>query len=375
MVPTACGLRATCVGGQHATIPRPASSMCLNLYACTSARRFAAGLLVFLDSPQGVFAMPDQRRSILITGCSSGCGLDAARTLSERGWRVFASCRKEADCTALKEQGFESSRIDYQDEHSIRSGFAEVIAATGGTLDALYNNGAYAHTCATEDLPTSALRELFEANFFGWHTLTSLAVAVMRKQGLRGRGHIIQHSSGFGLMAGPFRAAYCASKHALEAHAQCLRIELADTDIHVCLLNTGIIRTQIREKSRAPFQKWTAPLVDTSSWCSYYKQKMIPRLFGPYVPDPFEDETSAVTRKVIRALESDTPEARYYVTKLIWLFAFLLRVLPSRAIDAIMLAAVAGVGSATWKGKGAINAKLHPPEEEGEKKDGRLALL
>ena len=104
-----------------------------------------------------------QNRSILITGCSSGCGLDAAITLRSRGWRVFASCRKEGDCEILRKQGFDAPRIDYQDDASIRSGFAEVIDATGGTLDALYNNGAYALTCATEDLPTDALRELFEA--------------------------------------------------------------------------------------------------------------------------------------------------------------------------------------------------------------------
>ena len=78
-----------------------------------------------------------------------------------------------------------------------------------------------------EDVPTAGLRELFEANFFGWHTLTQLAVRTMRAQGPRGRGRIVQHSSGFGLFAGAFRMAYCASKHALEAHAQCLRQELA----------------------------------------------------------------------------------------------------------------------------------------------------
>ena len=82
--------------------------------------------------------------SILITGCSSGCGLDAAFTLKARGWRVFAACRKERDCEELRDQGLESPRIDYNDELSITTGYQQVLDATGGTLDALYNNGAFA---------------------------------------------------------------------------------------------------------------------------------------------------------------------------------------------------------------------------------------
>ena len=265
----------------------------------------------------------------------------------------------------MREQGFDSPRIDYGEDASIRAGFAEVMAATGGTLDALYNNGAYAVTCPTEDLPTDALRELFEANYFGWHTLTCLAIKCMRQQGERGYGRIIQHSSGFGLFAGAFRAAYCSSKFALEAHAQCLRAELADTDIDVVILNTGLIRTLIREKSRVPFNKWVFPLVETSVWRSYLKQKIIPRLFGPYIPDPLEDTVSAVTRKVVEAVESThRPPARFYITKLIWVFAFLNRVLPTRAFDAILVVAITGVRAkdVLFGNKAGLHEKLHPPD-------------
>jgi len=221
------------------------------------------------------------RKSILITGCSSGCGLDAARTLRERGWRVFAACRKQADCDALVAEGFEAPRIDYQDQASIDAGWEEVMAATGGTLDALYNNGAYSMRGAVEDVPVEALREIFEANFFGWHHLTAKAVRCMRAQGEHGRGHIIQHSSGFGMVAGAFNASYCATKFALEAHSQCLRQELRDTDISVSLLNTGFIRTAIREKSRAPYTRWMKPLVEGSAFRSFYRQARVgPRLLA-----------------------------------------------------------------------------------------------
>ena len=122
-------------------------------------------------------------KTILITGCSSGIGHDAAQGLRARGWQVFASCRQEADCERLRGEGFASPRIDYQDAGSITAGLAEVLAVTGGRLDALYNNGAFACPGAVEDLPTEALRRVFEANVFGWHELTRQVIPVMRAQG------------------------------------------------------------------------------------------------------------------------------------------------------------------------------------------------
>src|SRR6056297_4303037 len=83
------------------------------------------------------------QKSILITGASSGIGFDAAHGLRDAGWRVFASCRKAEDCERLRAEGFESPRIDYADAESVVAGLADVLEATGGRLDALYNNGAF----------------------------------------------------------------------------------------------------------------------------------------------------------------------------------------------------------------------------------------
>ncbi len=137
------------------------------------------------------------QKSILITGASSGIGLDAARGLRDAGWRVFASCRQPQDCARLQSEGFESPRIDYADPDSIVNGLAEVLEATDGRLDALYNNGAYACPGAVEDLPVAALREIFETNLFGWHELTRLVIPVMRAQGA---GRIINCSSVLGFV-------------------------------------------------------------------------------------------------------------------------------------------------------------------------------
>jgi NAD(P)-dependent dehydrogenase (short-subunit alcohol dehydrogenase family) len=134
-------------------------------------------------------------RSVLITGCSSGIGYTAAHTLAGRGWRVVAACRQEADCERLADEGLTTVRLDYEDIPSIAAAYESALEKTGGRLDALFNNGAYAIPGAVEDMPGDALRAIFQANLFGWHELTRLAVATMREQGY---GRIVQNSSGAG---------------------------------------------------------------------------------------------------------------------------------------------------------------------------------
>ncbi|MEM8699395.1 MAG: SDR family NAD(P)-dependent oxidoreductase [Pseudomonadota bacterium] len=267
--------------------------------------------------------------SILITGCSSGIGLDAARSLKARGWQVFASCRSEADCSALRGEGLASPRIDYQDTASIESGLAEVLEATGGTLDALFNNGAYGMPGAIEDLPTDAFREMFEANFFGWHTLTRHVIPVMRAQG---HGRIVQCSSVLGFVALKMRGPYVSSKHALEGYTDVLRHELQGSGIHVVLIEPGPITTDIRIKSRPHYEKWIKGR--PSIWSDFYAETVEPRLYDGAPPaDWGELGPEAVTAKLIRALDSERPNARYYVTRPTYLAGILKRLLPTRTLD------------------------------------------
>ena len=114
-------------------------------------------------------------RTIIVTGASSGIGAYCARALKRDGWRVFATARKPEDIAALEADGLEAFYLDYREPESIEALVDEVLARTGGTLDALYNNGAYSQPGAVEDLSVAALREQFEANFFGWHDLTRRA--------------------------------------------------------------------------------------------------------------------------------------------------------------------------------------------------------
>lgn len=267
-------------------------------------------------------------RSILITGCSSGIGLDAARVLRQRGWRVFATCRQEADCAKLRAEGLESFRLDYADGDSITAAVAEVVARTGGTLDALFNNGAFACPGAVEDLPRGALREIFETNLFGYHDLTRQLIPLMRAQG---HGRIVNCSSVLGLVGLTWRGAYVATKFAMEGLSDVLRIEMKGTGIEVILIEPGPIATKIRENAIPHFEKWI-------DWEHSARRDQYLSLRGRLYDkklkkDAFELEPAAVTAKLIHALDARRPKARYYVTVPTYLMGFARRVLPTRALD------------------------------------------
>jgi NAD(P)-dependent dehydrogenase (short-subunit alcohol dehydrogenase family) len=267
-------------------------------------------------------------RSILITGCSSGIGLDAARGLTARGWRVFATCRQEADCERLRAEGLESFRLDYADEASIDIALAEVLKRTGGTLDALFNNGAFACPGLVEDVPRGALREIFEVNLFGYHDLARRVIPVMRAQG---QGRIVNCSSVLGLVGMRFRGAYVATKFAMEGLTDVMRIELQGSGIQVVLIEPGPIATRIRENAIPHFEKWID--WENSARADLYRS-LRGRLYDKKVKkDAFELEPEAVTAKLIRALETRRPKARYYVTTPTYLMGFARRVLPTSALD------------------------------------------
>ncbi len=266
-------------------------------------------------------------RSVLITGCSSGIGLDAARGLKARGWRVFATCRQEADCARLREEGLESFPLDYADEASIAAAVEEVVTRTGGTLDALYNNGAFACPGAVEDLPRGALRAIFETNLFGYHDLTRLVIPLMRAQG---HGRIVNCSSVLGLVAAQWRGAYVATKFAMEGLTDVLRIEMRGTGIDIILIEPGPITSSIREKAIPHFEKWID--WEASPRAADYRA-LLDRLYTSRGPDRFELPASAVTARLIHALETPRPKARYYVTTPTHIAGILRRVMPTRALD------------------------------------------
>lgn len=267
-------------------------------------------------------------KTILITGCSSGIGLDAARGMKARGWRVFATCRQEADCARLRDEGLESFALDYADEASIAAAVETVTERTGGRLDVLYNNGAFACPGAVEDLPRGALRAIFETNLFGYHDLTRRVIPLMRAQG---RGRIVNCSSVLGLVGMRWRGAYVATKFAMEGLSDVLRVEMRGTGIEVILIEPGPITSRIRENSVPHFEKWID--WEASPRAAEYRS-LLHRLYdAKTAPDRFELPASAVTGALIRACESPRPRARYHVTTPTRLMGAARRILPTRALD------------------------------------------
>lgn len=247
-------------------------------------------------------------RTIIVTGASSGIGAYCARALKAEGWRVFATARKAGDLAALETDGIEALYLDYAEPDSIAALAQTVLERTGGRLDALFNNGAYAQAGAVEDLPVEALRDQFEANFFGWHDLTRRIVPVMRRQG---HGRIVNCSSILGLMPVRFRGAYSASKHAIEGLTLCLRAELAGSGVHVSLIEPGPIATRIASNGLPYFEKNID--VEGSVHREAY-QAQLARLRGGGTKSALKLGPDAVYAKLNHALTSPRPKPHYVVT-------------------------------------------------------------
>ena len=156
-------------------------------------------------------------RTIIVTGASSGIGAYCARALKAEGWRVFATARKPEDIAALEAEGIEAFYLDYREPASVAKLLADVLERSDGKLDALFNNGGLSHPERSRTSPSTAIRQQFEANFFGWHDLTQRVVPVMRRRARPYRPLLVGH----GLSAGPYRGAYVATKHALGGLTMC----------------------------------------------------------------------------------------------------------------------------------------------------------
>lgn len=269
-------------------------------------------------------------KPVLITGCSSGIGQNIAKGLRERGYRVFASARKPEDVARLKQEGYESIQLDLDSSESIQNAVSEILTRTNRKLYGLINNGAYGQPGAVEDLSRNVLRQQFETNLLGTQELTNAVLPVMRQQGY---GRIVQISSILGFMCLAYRGSYNATKYALEALSDTLRLELRDTEIHISLIEPGPITSKFRENSLAAFRK---NINITNSAHKMRYQSLLKRLEGKGGSMPFTLPPEAVTKKVIHALEARRPRIRYAVTFPTHLFAFLKRILPMRWLDSIL---------------------------------------
>ncbi len=287
-------------------------------------------LMIRNGAAEKAMTRKEDRRCILITGCSSGIGRTCALGMMARGWRVFATARRKEDIEALQDMGLDALYLDYDEPESITACVSDLLRMSGGRLDALFNNGAYGQPGAVEDLSREVLRRQFETNVFGWHDLTRQVIPVMRVQGY---GRIVNNSSVLGFVAMKWRGAYNASKFAIEGLTDTLRLELRGSGIFVSLIEPGPIFSKFTDTALKHFQDNID--IEHSHWRSYYEKRMR-ALEGEGRPNPFKLPPEAVLKKLVHAVESPRPKPRYRVTIPTHMMAALKRLLPTRWLDALL---------------------------------------
>ncbi len=265
--------------------------------------------------------------NIVITGCSTGIGLETAKYLKSNAIKVYPTARDPKDVAMLKSLGFDQAMLlDVTKPESITSVIEQVLAEDG-KIDVWFNNAGYGQPGAIEDLPTIYLREQFETNVFGLHEATRQVIPIMREQG---SGKIIQHSSVLGLISLFGRGAYNASKYAIEGLTDTLRLELKGSGISVSLLNTGPISSDFRKNA---MQKLRDNIAIENS---IFKEKYQKNLTAKKSDVPFNEEAESVAKVVHQIILSPKPKPRYYITKATYLLAYLKRVLSTSFLDKLL---------------------------------------
>jgi NAD(P)-dependent dehydrogenase (short-subunit alcohol dehydrogenase family) len=272
--------------------------------------------------------MADAPLVFFVTGCSSGIGRATATAAAAAGHRVFATARR-LEAVADLGPSVEPLALDVTDPNAIRRAVSEVVSRAG-RIDVLVNNAGYGQMGTVEDVPIDRWKAEFDVNVFG---LIAVSQAVLPHMRARRSGRVIHMGSIAGRIAYPFGAAYCASKFALEAISDAMRLEVERFGIRVVLVEPGPIHTRFGER----VEREVEPLShdEKSAYHSWY-EKAYARFrresrVGALPPE-------AVANVVLRAATARRPRARYLVTWPAKLFAFVKRFLPDALMDAGMRA-------------------------------------
>jgi short-subunit dehydrogenase len=270
-------------------------------------------------------------QTILITGATSGIGRHAAIHLAGRGHRVIATGRSLAALQGLAREvaaiGFEIVQLDVTDAESIASARQKVLEVTAGAgVDALVNNAGYATAGALAELGDHELRAQFDTNVFG---LMAVTRAFLPEMFTRGSGRIVNISSVSGRIPAPMLGAYHASKYALEALSDALRMELRPFGLRVVVVEPGTIRTNFAE--RTVDEGLRARTADTKYASIYARTEALRDKFAARAAGP-----EAVSRAIERAITSRAPAARYVAPAYFGLAILLVRLLPTRWMDSLM---------------------------------------
>ena len=274
----------------------------------------------------------------VVTGASTGIGRATARMLKARGWRVFPTARSRTDLDLLRGEGFQPVELDLADPDSVEYAAKEVMELSQGMMGAVVNNAGYGQPGALEDLSRSAVRKQFETNVIGTLDFTNRFIPALRA---RQCGRIVLVSSVVGRVVVPFLGAYSASKFALEAIGDGLRMELGPAGISVSLVEPGPIKSCFRKRVVSEAARGLE-MRNSVFAKQYAKELSEPERTYARPTDMFQKPPEAVAKKIVHALESRWPRVRYPVTGVAWFGDFAARFLPARAKDALMASKVIG---------------------------------
>ena len=268
----------------------------------------------------------DMKKVILLTGASSGIGYQTAESLAKEGHVVYGAARRIEKMETLKQFGVKPIYLDVTDEESIKSSI-DTIIENEGRIDVLINNAGYGSFGAVEDVEINEARRQFEVNLFGLARLVQLVLPHMRKQK---EGRIINVSSMGGRLTTYFGAWYHATKYALEAFSDALRMEVSDFGIDVSLIEPGGIKTD-----------WgiiaSDKLANSAKGGAYEKEAMKTakgmkkQYSGNLLSNPI-----VITKAISKAVNSNRPKARYLIGFMAKPLVFLHTILPTKVFDKIM---------------------------------------
>jgi short-subunit dehydrogenase len=256
-----------------------------------------------------------QRKTILITGASSGMGKEAAKDLIKQGYIVYTAARRLEQMKDLEELGGFPVKMDISKESDIENTIQTIIEKHK-KIDVLWNNAGYGLFGSVEEIPIDEARKQFEVNLFGLANLTQKVIPYMRKAQ---SGTIINTSSMGGKMYTPLGAWYHATKHALEGWSDCLRLELKQFNINVVILEPGLIATEFGDVLFEPMMK--------VSGNGPYKAFATSLANAKNASSIEASPTSVISKTILKIVNSPKPQTRYRVGKLakplVWMRTYL----------------------------------------------------
>lgn len=246
---------------------------------------------------------------VLISGCSSGIGAATAEMLVRAGHTVYATARRTETLAGLEALGCHALALDVTSEDSMIAA-VEAVEADHGKVGTLINNAGYGEYGPIEEADLDRVRTMFETNVFGLARLTQLVLPAMRRSR---SGRIVNIGSMGGRITFPVGGFYHASKYAVEAISDALRVEVKPFGIDVILVEPGLIRTNFESRVNESLEMATPPHGEDTAYADLLAASD-KNTTGGYANDFMTTSPEAVAALILRAVESARPRSRYVVT-------------------------------------------------------------